>query len=54
MWSSKAIALENMHLHDVNSSISARLYANGLQANVTLNGRLGVLIDEAKWPDLKE
>jgi hypothetical protein len=54
MWPNKAVALENIHLHDVNSSISACLYANGLQANVTLNGRLQVLIDEAKWPELKE
>jgi hypothetical protein len=46
--------LENMHLHDVNSSISAPPYANGAQTNVTLNGRLQVLIDEAKWPELKE
>jgi hypothetical protein len=54
MWSNKAIALENMHLRDVNSSISVCLYANGLQANGTLNGRLQVLIDEAKWQELKK
>jgi hypothetical protein len=54
MWSNNAIALENMHLHDVNSSISACPYANGLQANVTLNERLQALIDEAKWLELKE
>jgi hypothetical protein len=54
MQSNKAIALENMHLHEVNSSISAHPYANGSQANVTLNGRLWVLINDAKWPELKE
>jgi hypothetical protein len=54
MWSNKAVMLENMHLHDVNSSISARPYANGLQASVTLNGWLRVLINEAKWLELKE
>ncbi len=43
-----------MHLHDINSSISDHLYENGLQAKVMLNGRLRVLIDEAKWQDLKE
>jgi hypothetical protein len=49
MWSNKAVALENtMHLHDINSSISMYPYANGLQASVTLNGRLQVLINEAK------
>ncbi len=54
MWSNKAIALENIHLHEKKSSISTHPYANGLQANVTLNGRLCVLINEAKWQELKE
>jgi hypothetical protein len=54
MWSNKAVALENIHLHYINSSISTHPYANGSQANVTLYGRLQVLIDEAKWLELKE
>jgi len=50
----QASCTRKIHLYGVNSSISTRPYANGLQANVTLNERLQALIDEAKWLELKE
>jgi hypothetical protein len=51
MSSKRVLALERMHLHEV-----THLYENELHANVTLKAKesLRILIDDAKWLELKE